>query len=131
MESPAKAPMICPPTFSATTNIRSGTSSASSNFQTSFCNSTQALNSSIPVHLRTTMFLAAFALSVFINSVCVMCALRSWLLAFGFAFAVGFVFALQLPLLLVLLSTKYLFRLAPQLFHLFHSAVLQFFALFF
>src|SRR5271166_1512496 len=52
---PSNAPITCPPTFSATTNMRSGTSSASLKFHTSFCNSTQARNSSSPWHLRIMM----------------------------------------------------------------------------
>src|SRR5438270_5779768 len=57
--SPSNAPMICPPILSETTNIRRGTRSASSNFQTSFCKFTHALNSSWPWHLRTTICPAA------------------------------------------------------------------------
>src|SRR5207302_5134368 len=48
MVSPSNAPMTCPPTLSATTTIRSGTSSASVKFQTSFCSATHARKSSIP-----------------------------------------------------------------------------------
>src|SRR5262245_44297122 len=48
----SKAPMICPPIFSLTTNMRSGTTSTSAKFQTSFCSATHAWNSSIPRHLR-------------------------------------------------------------------------------
>src|ERR1700679_1104069 len=49
------APITCPQTFSATTNIRSGTSSPSEKFQTSFCNATHALSSSSPWQRRITM----------------------------------------------------------------------------
>src|SRR3954466_11193494 len=55
---PSKAPITCPPTLSATTNIRKGTNSASVKFQTSFWSATQARKSSIPWHPRnsTDMF---------------------------------------------------------------------------
>src|SRR6476661_9115321 len=49
---PWKAPMVWPPIFWLTTNMRSGTRSTSSKFQTSFCSATQALSSSMPTHLR-------------------------------------------------------------------------------
>src|SRR6185312_14615 len=44
--------MVWPPIFWLTTNMRSGTRSTSSKFQTSFCNATHALSSSTPEHLR-------------------------------------------------------------------------------
>ena len=47
--------MTCPPTFSATTNMRRGTSSASVKFQTSFCKATQARNSLSPSQRRITI----------------------------------------------------------------------------
>src|SRR5579871_2642437 len=47
---PSKAPIVWPPIFWLTTNMRSGTRSTSSNFQTSFCSATQALSSSMPSH---------------------------------------------------------------------------------
>src|SRR2546423_8465919 len=53
MVSPSNAPMTCPPTLSATTNIRSGTNSASVKFQTSFCSVTHARKSSIPWQRRS------------------------------------------------------------------------------
>src|SRR5437763_12190143 len=53
MVSPSNAPMTCPPTLSATTNIRSGTNSASVKFQTSFCSATHARKSSIPWQRRS------------------------------------------------------------------------------
>src|SRR5579864_2201132 len=44
--------MVCPPIFWLTTNMRSGIRSRSLKFQTSFCRATQALSSSMPIHLR-------------------------------------------------------------------------------
>src|SRR5579863_887009 len=55
MSLPENAPMTWPPTLSATTNMRSGTSSASEKFHTSFCRATQARSSSRPRQWRMRM----------------------------------------------------------------------------
>src|ERR1039458_493879 len=47
-----KAPITWPPIFAATTNIRTGTRSASENFHTSFCSAKQACISASAAHLR-------------------------------------------------------------------------------
>src|SRR5581483_7626281 len=59
---PSKAPITWPPTLSATTNIRRGTSSASLKFHTSFCSATQARKSSMPRHRRSSTDMSGYPL---------------------------------------------------------------------